>query len=156
MRAARGETGLTLVEVMIVLALVGVTAAAAVLGLGGADRGLRVEAEAGRLASRLRLAADEAMITEQAIALSWDARSYGFVTAGPGGTGWRPSPVQALGERHVLPTGLSLSGGGAGQPLLIGADGAGAPIQLAVAGRNSAWRVYFDGLNVEAAADAAP
>ena len=152
MAVPRQEAGLTLVEVMIVLAIIGVTGGVAVLGLGSGDRGMRVEAEAGRLAARLRLAADEAMITQQPIALSWDERGYGFVTPEPGSRDWRPSPVAALGERHTLPAGLSLSGERAGEPMLVGADGAGAPIRLAVAGRNATWNVTFDGLNVDASA----
>ena len=152
MATPRSEAGLTLVEMMIVLAVIGVITGVAVLGLGGGDRSMSVEAEAGRLAARLRLAADEAMVTQQPIALNWDERGYGFVTAQAGSRGWRPWPVAVLGERHTLPSGLSLRGEQAGEPMLIGGDGAGAPIRLVVAGRSAAWNVTFDGLNVDAAA----
>ena len=74
-----GEAGVSLVEVLVVLAIIGVMAGVGVLGLGAADRGARAEAEARRLADRLQLAADEVLVTGTPHALVWDAEGYRFL-----------------------------------------------------------------------------
>ena len=69
---------MTLVEILVVLAIVGVMAAVVTLGVGAADRGMGVETEANRLADRLRLAADDVMVTRRPLSLSFDGEGYVF------------------------------------------------------------------------------
>ncbi|RZM09800.1 MAG: type II secretion system protein GspH, partial [Sphingomonas sp.] len=78
MRRAR-EAGLTLVEMLVVLAIVGVMASVTLLAAGRGDRASSAESEARRLSVRLRLAADETMVTDRVLALAPDARGYSFV-----------------------------------------------------------------------------
>ena len=59
------QAGLTLVEILVVLAIIGVMAGATVLAIGAGGGGVRTETEARRLASRLELAADETMVTDR-------------------------------------------------------------------------------------------
>jgi len=134
------DAGMTLVEIVVALAIVGVMAGIAVLSVGAADRGASTETEARRLAARIALAADLALIEGQATNLVWDDRGYSF----------DPS-----GVRHDLASGLSLAG-----PTPAGAmairDGFGPDLATFILeGGDSAWRVDFDGLNASAARERA-
>ncbi|PTQ09850.1 type II secretion system protein GspH [Sphingomonas oleivorans] len=145
MPARGGETGMTLVEMLVVLAIIGVMASATVLGMGAASRGANVAAEAQRLASRLRLAADDVMVSDRPIALSWNARGYAFLAWD--GRGWRPGSGESYAP-HQLPTGISLDMGQRSGPLPIGVDGAGLPFAARLKGPRESWTVAYDGLNV--------
>ena len=94
------EAGLSLVEMLVVLAIIGVLAGSTVLGIGAASRSSSIEAEARQLASRLQLAADEAMISGRSIAFVWDDAEYGFLLWD--GEGWRPGEGEGF-ARHRLP-----------------------------------------------------
>jgi general secretion pathway protein H len=145
------DAGLTLVEVMVALAIIGVVSGVAVLGLGlGGGSSASIEAEARRLASRLRLAADEAMVTSSPLALDWDDRSYGFVDWSPAARTWTPSKIAVLGARHDLARGVRLEAARAEGPSLIAIDGLGPPILVELKSGAATWRVAFDGLNVAA------
>ena len=85
MTGRQREAGLSLVEVLVVLAIVGIMAGVTVLGLGALDRGASGEAEAMRLASRMRLAADEALVTSVPLALVWEEHGYRFLAWDPAG-----------------------------------------------------------------------
>jgi general secretion pathway protein H len=141
------EQGLTLVEMLVVLAIIGVMAGAVVLAMGRAGNG-GAQAEARRLATRLTLAADETMVTDAPIAIDWDARGYRFLDWN--GKAWVESRTPAL-EPHRLPGGLALEAAGA-RPLLIGGDTGGATLDAHVTARGEGWRVRFDGVNATAEA----
>src|SRR5690606_7200650 len=68
--------GFTLVELMVVIAIIGVAAGAVVLSMPDPRPTLAVEAE--RLAARLTLAREEAVMTNRPVALRADAAGYGF------------------------------------------------------------------------------
>ena len=142
------DAGLTLVEVLVALTIVAVSAGAAVLGLGATGRGLNVEAEARRLAGRLNYAADETLVTDRALALQADSGGYRFVTPDPQGD-WRPDGAELLGTRRDLPAGMTLVVEGVRDdaPAPVTADGAGRPLNVTISGAGRAWRVTFDGLN---------
>lgn len=143
------ETGLTLVEMLVVLAIVAVMAGAVVLGAGsGSGRGAEIEAR--RLAARLELAADEAMVTGRPVAFVGDKKGYRFLTQQAGQ--WRDDKAPAL-EPHSLPFGLSLEGAGAA-PVVIGADGGGTPIDLRlIPAKGTSWAIAFDGVAASASAN---
>ena len=107
-RPARdGEAGLTLVEVLVVLALVGVMAGAVGLGVGAADRGpSALRRSADLLAARLDRASQEALLGGAPLALRWSRDGYGFEIRGAGG--WAPHPSAALGGPHTLDAGTVL------------------------------------------------
>ncbi|MEQ7155606.1 prepilin-type N-terminal cleavage/methylation domain-containing protein [Brevundimonas aurifodinae] len=142
---ARRE-GMTLVEILVVLAIVGVMAGVVTLGVGLSDRGMGVESEANRLADRLRLAADDVLVTRRPLALAFDGEGYGFVRPEGQPTG----VVEALAERHALPPDVILVGLETVSPLMIDPDG-GQPIAVfGLAKGDRRWRVEFDGLNAVA------
>jgi general secretion pathway protein H len=142
------EAGLTLVEMLVVLAVVGVMAGVVVLSAGsGSGRGAEVEAR--RLAARLDLAADEAMVTGHSVAFVGDKDGYRFLVQQAGQ--WRDETAPAL-EPYRLPSGLSLEGTGAA-PIVIGADGGGNPLDLRLVPRKGAsWAIAFDGVATTAKA----
>jgi general secretion pathway protein H len=144
-RLARRE-GMTLVEILVVLTIVGVMAGVVTLGVGLGDRGLGVESEANRLADRLRLAADDVLVTRRPLALAFDGEGYGFVR----GTDQAMGVTDALAERHSLPAGIRLVGLGVSSPLVIDPDGAVPMAAFGLAKGDRRWRVEFDGLNAVA------
>jgi general secretion pathway protein H len=144
------ETGLTLVEMLVVLAIIGVTSGAVVLAVGRAGGG-GAQAEARRLATRLALAADETMVTDRALALDWDQKSYRFLVWN--GKEWAKAATPAL-EPHRLAVGLTLDAAGT-RPLPIGAEAGGPPLEARIGKGKDRWRVRFDGVNAEAEAEPA-
>lgn len=138
------RAGMTLIEVLVTLGVVGVMATMVILGLGVSDRGLTAQIEANRLAERLGFAADEVMVTRRPIALAWDSRGYGFVTRGSGGN-WTPDSHALLGQRRDLPRGLTLS---ADAPALIDmTDASATSFEMSLTDAKRSLTVAFDGLN---------
>ena len=135
---------------LVVLTLMAILAGAVVLGLGSGGQGLAAEAEARRLADHLRLAADETLVTDRALALDWDADGYGFVSRDPASGRWRADLQPALGQRHVLPRGMSLEGPTERlQPIAF--DTPAPPLDFVIGSRDSRWLVTWDGVNAEVA-----
>ena len=153
-RSLKRRSGMTLVEILVVLAIVGVMAGVVTLGVGAADRGTGVETEANRLADRLRLAADDVLVTRRPLSLAFDGEGYGFVRGDAGTTG----VVDALAERHALPAGVRMVGLGVASPVSIDPDGAQPVAAFGLAKGDRRWRVTFDGLNAvaEPVSDEAP
>ena len=129
---------MTLIEMLVVLAIVGVSASLLVLG-GGGLRETAAQTEANRLADRLRLAADEALIEGRPVSLRLAPSGYEFV----GGK------ADALRGRHALPTGVVLSAREA--EVSVDPDGAAPPSRFTVTDRGQAWAVNFDGLGADVA-----
>ncbi|AQR62272.1 type II secretion system protein GspH [Brevundimonas sp. LM2] len=140
------RSGMTLVEIIVVLAIVGVMAGVVTLGVGIGDRGLGVESEANRLADRLRLGSDEVLTTRRPLSLAFDAEGYGFVRGDTQAGG----VVEALAERHRLPDGVRMTGLGVASPVTIDPDGAQPVAAFGLAKGDRRWRVDFDGLNAVA------
>jgi general secretion pathway protein H len=145
---ARGELGLTLVEMLVVLAIIAVMAGAVAMSIGSGT-GRTAEAEARRLAARLELAGDEAMVSGSTVGFAWDRGSYRFMTLKAGK--WQDDAAPAL-EPHSLPAGLAIDADITG-PIVVGADGGGSPIALRLASdKGSSWTVAFDGVQALARA----
>lgn len=140
------RSGMTLVEILVVLAIVGVIAGVVTLGVGLGDRGLGVESEANRLADRLRLASDEVLTTRRPLQMTFDTEGYAFVR----GEGQADRVVDALAERHRLPEGVRMTGEDVASPVTIDPDGAQAVAAFGLAKGDRRWRVEFDGLNAVA------
>jgi len=134
------RSGMTLVEILVVLAIVGVMAGVVTLGVGAADRGMGVETEANRLADRLRLAADDVLVTRRPLSLAFDGEGYVFVTGG----------ADARAGGRALPEGVRMVGLGVGSPVSIDPDGAQPVAAFGLAKGDRRWRVTFDGLNAVA------
>ncbi len=133
---------MTLVEVMIVLAVIGVAAGAVSLGIGTATRASSVQAEAVRLADLVQLAADQAMVDDRHMMLRWNREGYAFERSDGG-------PGSELLEPRELPGGMSLAV--AGQPARIAIiTGGGEGFTARLSEADSIWDVRFNGITARA------
>jgi general secretion pathway protein H len=101
-----GERGFTLVELMVVLAIMALAATAVVLTIPGEERTVRSEAD--RLAARLAAARDVAVIEGRSVSVSFAPSGYGFERRIEGN--WQPLPGRAF-ERRNWPGGVRFVAG---------------------------------------------
>lgn len=146
MDARHAEAGLTLIEMMIVLAIIGVMAGAVTLGIGAATRAPNVETEARRLAGRIQAAADDAMLGDRMVAFTAAKDGYGFAVNS--GEGWVPRTDGALGF-HRLPSGIVITLDQP-PPIVLGIDGGRAQLSATIASGSQRWRVNYDGMTATA------
>lgn len=151
MRAVRPpgsrDAGMTLVEMLIVLAIVGVAAGGVTLGIGAATRAPSVESEARRFATRLEAAADDAMLGDRMVALTVDAGGYGFARVAA--DGMIPTGTPRI-DYHRLPAGVAMTLSAA-PPLVLGLDGVSKPLTATLANGDGGWIVRYDGLSATVA-----
>jgi general secretion pathway protein H len=147
---SRNEAGLTLVEILVVLAIIGVMSSVAVIGLGGAGQGASAKAEARRLAASIQLAADEALVADRPLALQWDAEGYSFVRWEPRRREWQPHNGQ-FGGRHDLPDEMSLASESDALPFRLDEGAGQGSLALTLTAGSQIWRVEFDGLTAATA-----
>ena len=131
-RAVPCNRGLTLIEMLVVLAIIGVVSGAAMLSLSP-TRGAGVEVESRRLAGAIQSAADATLVSDHSVALRVDASGY---------------QIDGQGERHLLPDGIVL----AGTPLAAASIPLGetTAIDLTIVRGDHVWAVSFDGLRATA------
>ncbi|WP_448661325.1 prepilin-type N-terminal cleavage/methylation domain-containing protein [Sphingomonas sp. CJ20] len=144
---ASGEAGMTLVEMLVVLAIIAVMAGAVSLGIGSVTRAPNVETEARRLATRLQAAADDAMLGDRLIAFTVEKHGYGFATIAPDGT-MIARRDDALGF-HKLPSGMVVTLT-VKPPVILGVDGSGRPMAATIESGGQRWMVSYDGLTATA------
>lgn len=155
----QAEAGITLIEIMVVLAVIGIATGTVMMTVG--DRDARAEAEALRLARHLSLGVDEALIGGMALALRWDTAGYVFVQMPAGGAevqDWPAADLPALAQRHDLPGALQMSlrePAGTG-PILVPPSGIAATSVFAITGSDPVWTVTFDGFAAQARPEPSP
>lgn len=147
MAQRRGDSGLTLIEMLVVLSILSI--AAGVLILRFAPHGSRdPAAEAGHLADLLAAAGETALYSGTLQALVWTSDRYRLDIYHPG-TGWQTE----LGDAgRVLGSGLSLSRDTGDGPLLIAPGGLALPAAFRLTSPARVWRVDFDGLSARVSA----
>ena len=147
----RHEAGVTLVEVLVVLAIMGVMTGIAALAIPSGPRPATLRAAADLLAARLDIAAEESLISGRAARLEWDGTGYRFTERQ--GDDWAPHGNAALAGPHPA-DGIALrgeTGGGSGvltiTPDLAPPDGTIVRVGLGRAGEVGAGpvAVVFDG-----------
>ncbi len=103
---ANHNTGFTLIEILVVLAIVSVMILAAGLSVDSGGPSRRVAVEAQRLAALIELACDESAQFGQEIGVRFEARGYRFVRAV--GREWERRGSDSLRARR-LPDGMRLN-----------------------------------------------
>lgn len=156
--SCRHGRGFTLLEVVVVLALIGVILGFARLSVGDGGAGARLEQDARTLAAALRLAQEEAVLDEREFGLRLGADGYAFMRLVD--RRWRPlQDAQALRTRYLDgERRLTLSIDGQAVPLtdalqqvdrpqvFLLSSGEATPFCLAVADRQArAWHVCVTG-----------
>ncbi len=144
------ERGMTLVEILVVLAIIAVTASAAVLALGG-ESNLRGITEAKRIEARLQLAADQTMIESTPLAISVTQSAYSFLQWDAKEGQWGPMMDSVLEEEFELPSDMQLRTDSAETVFPLGADGAGQPFVLHLDWKDWSWTIAFDGITARMA-----
>lgn len=142
--------GMTLVEILVVLAIIAITASVSVLALGG-DSNLRGLAEAKRIEARLQLAADQTMIDGMPRALSIAPERYRFLQFDPATGRWSPLEDRVLAEPFDIPADMRLRSGDGQSIYPLGADGSGKPFVLNLDWKERSWTIAFDGVTARMA-----
>lgn len=140
------DSGMTLIEMLIVLVIIGVAAGGVALGVGVATRAPSVETEARRLALRLQAAADDAMLGDRIIAFTVDKNGYGFAAVA------RDGSMVPLGDALAfrrLPGGITVHIDVA-PPVMLGVDGNGRPLTATIENGEQRWVVRYDGMTASA------
>lgn len=145
------ERGMTLIEMLIVLVIIGIAAGAVALGVGAATRAPSVETEARRLALRLQAAADDAMIGDRIIAFTVEKDGYGFAAVARNGA---LTPLSDGLAFHRLPGGIAVEID-AMPPVMLGVDGSGKPLNATISNGEQVWVVHYDGMTATASRAAA-
>ncbi|MDA3969928.1 MAG: type II secretion system minor pseudopilin GspH [Desulfobulbaceae bacterium] len=128
-KAPRASAGFTLIEVMVVLLIIGVSIGFISLNVG--PRRQVVEEEAKRLAALLNLAQEEAILTGNEYALELRLSEYRFVRLD--GESWQEFPPDEVFRPRTLPAELHLEltiGGELISPTILMAEGDESPPRI--------------------------
>ncbi|WP_422825327.1 prepilin-type N-terminal cleavage/methylation domain-containing protein [Thalassococcus sp. BH17M4-6] len=147
-----GEAGVTLLETLIVLVVIGVLAGGAALSLRATGDARDARQEAALLAARLDIAVEHALIAGTPARLDWDGAGYVFESWD--GSDWHSHTAAPLGQRHDLQGGLRLIAAD-GTPrgvVPLRSDGLPAgdgPLVLRIATGDEQVDLRFDGLSAQ-------
>ena len=149
-RARRSSFGFTLVELLVVLVIIGITLGLATLNAIPSPR-QDLENEAKRLALLLQLARDEAIVRNRLVAFEANGERYRFMVRGD--TGWAPvTRDDLLRERSFKnpPLRLVLEPSGTGGPdmlrITFGREPVDRPFILTLASGANAVSISADGV----------
>lgn len=98
--------GFTLLELLVVVALIGIMLTAVVISIGDGGREKHMENEARRLVAVAKLARDEAVLMSQELAMVIGDNDYNFQRFGE--KTWEPLADERILTRHELQDGLEL------------------------------------------------
>ena len=145
------QAGFSLLEVLVVLALLATMAGVTLISFRASGRDGQPQTEAQLLTNRLSLASDEALVTGEALSLRWDETGYGIDVRSGQSDDWVPHPSGLFGARHDLPEGVRMEIDTRVDRIAIRSDGAGDAIDVVFSDADGGWRVSYDGLSARAA-----
>lgn len=146
------QSGVTLVEVMVVLVLVGVMVGAVALGVSRLGQSENAMQSAQLLVARLNRAADETVLSGQAMRFSWTESTYEFARKNlDGPDDWDPHPLPLLATPRTLGGGLQFTSDHTFQDYVVSGNMIPDPpeiLRLAIrSDRGPAVEIAFDGVN---------
>jgi general secretion pathway protein H len=102
-----GDAGVTLVEILVVLTLIAISAGIVSYALPSGAQARTLDQEAALLTARLNLAAERSLMNGRHYTLDWQAEGYAFQEWQDGA--WRAATGAPLSEGHTLASGAVLS-----------------------------------------------
>ncbi len=138
-KATTSDAGFTLVELMVVIALIGLISAAVMLAMPDPQRRLRGDAQG--LAARLVAARDRAIIGGHDVAVRIDNAGYGF--AERRAAGWQPLTDAGFAD-HGWPSGTDVATAIEGDTLVFDSSGSAAPGTLRLRRDGGEARIAID------------
>ena len=143
---------MTLVEILVVLALLSVMTGTVALSFGGAGRSNSITNEADLLVARLNRAVDDVVLTATPMQFNWRDSGYHFKIA-ENASVWERHPISILGDDHALPDGLQLQSQGNFSAMIVDADLIPNPRQILLLRMTSddgdVINMTFDGINAK-------
>lgn len=104
-----GESGMTMIEVLVVLSLIAFSAGVVTLALPSTASVRSLNQEADLFAARINLAAEQSLIERRQLRMIWSAEGYGFEEWAE--DGWQDVEVGALSQNHRFDRGIALTQG---------------------------------------------
>lgn len=144
------DSGVTLIETLAVLALIGVSAGLVTYALPSGPGARTLAQEAALLERRLSLAAERSLTGRQPLSMSWQGGTYAFREWD--GTAWQ-APAAAFAGPHGLPEGMQLASTSPGGELRITPDllpPATGPVTFRLGTGPGARHILFDGATARA------
>lgn len=103
------NAGFSLIELLVVVVILGVVAAAAVLSIGALRSDDPIEVEARRLTALIELISEEALVQGRDFGVEFFTDGYRFLSWDPDSRLWSVVADEALMRRRLLPEGLRLA-----------------------------------------------
>lgn len=146
-------TGFTLLELLVVLVIVGITLSFAVLSLGlRSDKDIVLE-ESRRIAALMRLASEEAIVQGRELAMQFDGTSYRFLVLDK--NRWQAIEADEVLRERSLPEGLQAdlvvesvgktSAASSGRLVYFYSSGEVSPFQLSLQDSQRKYHYYVNG-----------
>lgn len=98
--------GFTLIEILVVVIIIGITVSFAVLSIGGSDYQELLQEEASRLRALIQLAGEEAIVQNAEYAVSFNDDEYTFLMLDDEGKEWLPLENDSMLRTRTLPEGI--------------------------------------------------
>lgn len=145
------QAGFSLVEILVVLAILAVMSGVTLISLGAINRGAQPETEAKLFANRLSLAADEALVTGEELSLALDPTGYSVDVPASGSDGWSPHPSGLFGARHELSGRIRMEIDAGVDRIALRPDATGEAFSVVFSNADGGWRVSYDGFSASVA-----